>query len=185
MTPLKTLILPQLELLGALTSVHLSDYLVLPQAIPIQITHLDWQSNCTVLAERKENWSYLYINIMSLRLRSSHWHWDSEAHTDSECYCPTANNLGNMITRSISAQKLASSSLWKNCPPWLPNDNIWPQWSSSTIFHLHVAARRICIFTSKTFANTNHYSPQDNWPQSLQQLKKIVTNYSLCLQIYL
>ena len=125
--PLKTLILPQLELLGALTAAHLSAYVQNSFSQYQFRTHI-WTDSQIVLYWLQGNKKlkpfvrHCITEIQQLTLTLNvTWH-----------YCPTADNPADMITRGTSAQQLASSSLRNKGPPWLTNDKHWPQWSPST-----------------------------------------------------
>ena len=41
-------------------------------------------------------------------------------------YVPKGDNLADFATRGISAQALKAFSFWWSGPPWLPNENEWP-----------------------------------------------------------
>ena len=133
--PLKTLTLPQLELLGALTAACLSVYIQNSFSQFQFRTHI-WTDSQIVLywlqgtKKLKPFVEHRISEIQQLKLMlNTTWH-----------YCPTADNPADMITRGTSVQQLASSSLWNKGPPWLTNEKNWPQWNPSTTLHLHVAA---------------------------------------------
>ena len=48
-------------------------------------------------------------------------------------YCPTLQNPADLLTRGINSQELASSSLWRLGPPWLPLETQWPMWNLTKI----------------------------------------------------
>ena len=48
-------------------------------------------------------------------------------------YCPTSQNPADLLTRGINSQELASSSLWRLGPPWLPLETQWPMWNLTEI----------------------------------------------------
>ena len=153
--PLKTLTLPQLELLGALTAARLSTYIQKSLSQYHFRTHI-WTDSQIVLywlqggKKLKPFVEHRVTEIKQLTVMSkATWH-----------YCPTADNPADMITRGTIVQQLATSSLWKKGPPWLTNDKNWPQWSPSSSFHLHVAA-----VTSEEFVPLP--------PRSLQQPRTI------------
>ena len=133
--PLKTLTLPQLELLGALTAARLSAY-IQKSFSQYQFRTNIWTDSQIVLYWLQGNKKlkpfvhHRITEIQQLTLTfNTTWH-----------YCPTADNPADMITRGTSTQQLASSPLWNKGPAWLTDDKNWPQWSPSTTFHLHVAA---------------------------------------------
>ena len=148
--PLKTLTLPQLELLGALTAARLSVYIQNSFSQFQFRTHI-WTDSQIVLywlqgtKKLKPFVEHRISEIQQLKLMlNTTWH-----------YCPTADNPADMITRGTSVQQLASSSLWNKGPPWLTNEKNWPQWNPSTTLHLHVAA-----ITSEEFVPpTPRFSP--------------------------
>ena len=153
--PLKTLTLPQLELLGALTAARLSAYIQKSLSQYHFRTHI-WTDSQIVLywlqggKKLKPFVEHRVTEIKQLTVMSkATWH-----------YCPTADNPADIITRGTIVQQLATSSLWNKGPPWLTNDKNWPQWSPSSSFHLHVAA-----VTSEEFVPLP--------PRSLQQPRTI------------
>ena len=114
--PLKTLTLPQLELLGALTAARLGAYLQNSLSQYQFRTHI-WTDSQIVLywlqgnKKLKQFVQYRVAEIQQLtQTLSATWH-----------YCLTADNPADMITRGTSTQQLASSSLWNKGPPWLTN----------------------------------------------------------------
>ena len=164
--PLKTLTLPQLELLGALTAAHLSAYIQNSFSQYQFRTHI-WTDSQIVLywlqgnKKLKPFVQHRITEIQQLTLTlNAPWH-----------YCPTADNPADVITRGTSTQQLASSPLWNKGPPWLTDDKNWPQWSPSTTFHLHVAA-----ITSEEFVPS---TPKPSTTQTIT-LHKIIdpNNYS-------
>lgn len=133
--PLKTLTLPQLELLGALTAARLSAY-IQNSFSQYQFRIHIWSDSQIVLywlqgkKKLKPFVQHRITEIQQLTLTlNATWH-----------YCPTADNPADLITRGTSTQQLASSPLWNKGPPWLTDDRNWPQWNPSSTFHLHVAA---------------------------------------------
>jgi len=133
--PLKSFTLPQLELLGALTTACLSAYLQNSFSQYQFRTHI-WTDSQIVLYWLQGNKKLKpFVQHRITEIQQLTQMLNATRH-----YCPTGDNLADMITRSISVQQLVSSSLWNKGLPWLTNDNNWLQWSPSTSFHLHVAA---------------------------------------------
>jgi len=44
-------------------------------------------------------------------------------------YCPTSDNPADLLTRGITSQQLALSTIWKHGPPWLTSKTLWPKWN--------------------------------------------------------
>ena len=56
-------------------------------------------------------------------------------------YCPSSNNLADLLTRGLSFEQFQSSTLWINGPTWLCNQQQWPRWDfQSSISHLNAVA---------------------------------------------
>ena len=126
--PLKPLTLPRLELSAAVLAARLGNFIVrsIQHSHPQINTHL-WSDSQIVL-----HW----INS-NKRLKQFVSHRVDEITTlfpaTSWRYCPTSDNPADLLTRGINSQELASSSLWRLGPPWLPSETKWPTWNSSEI----------------------------------------------------
>ena len=126
--PLKPLTLPRLELSAAVLAARLGDFIVRSlQHSHFQInTHL-WSDSQIVLhwinsnKKLKQFISHRVEEITTLFPATS-WH-----------YCPTSENPADLLTRGINSQELASSSLWRLGPPWLPLEITWPSWNPTEI----------------------------------------------------
>ena len=54
-------------------------------------------------------------------------------------YCPTQDNLADLVTRGVSVETLKDSRLWQYGPTWLTEESQWPRWKGSEILHLQAS----------------------------------------------
>lgn len=126
--PLKSLTLPKLELSGAVLAARLGDFIVRSlRHSNFQIsTHL-WSDSQIVLHwinsnKRLKPFISHRVEEITRLFPATSWH-----------YCPTSDNPADLLTRGISSQELASSSLWRLGPPWLLSEAKWPTWNRTEI----------------------------------------------------
>ncbi len=122
--PLKTLTLPQLELMAALIGARLANFI--QQSLEKRFQNLRvvmWTDSQIVLhwlSSQKPLKQFIHNRVKEINslYPSTTWH-----------YCPTSDNPADLLTRGVSADQLRSSSIWQHGPPWLTFDNNWPRWS--------------------------------------------------------
>ena len=127
--PLKPLTLPRLELSAAVLAARLGDFIVrsIQHTSSFQLnTHL-WSDSQIVLhwisSNKKLKQFVLHrVNEITTLFPATLWR-----------YCPTSQNPADLLTRGIDSHELASSSLWKFGPPWLPLETQWPVWNLTEI----------------------------------------------------
>ena len=132
--PLKTLTLPQLELMAPSICVRLANFI--SQALKPRLPNLKfylWSDSEIVLhwlqstkplkqfaANRAKEVKKLFL--------VSKWH-----------HCPTRDNPADLLTRGINSTQLHDSSLWLDGPQWLPFADRWPVQDNTKLLHLTVS----------------------------------------------
>ena len=127
--PLKPLTLPRLELSAAVLAARLGDFIVrsIQHTSSLQLnTHL-WSDSQIVLHWISSNKQLKQVvshrvNEITTLFPATLWR-----------YCPTSQNPADLLTRGIDSHELASSSLWRFGPPWLPLETQWPVWNLTEI----------------------------------------------------
>ena len=120
--PLKQITLPKLELMAAVLAARLSDFV--RTSLNIDCTLYLWSHSQIVLhwiASQKKLKPFVDHRVREIRLVSSCWQ-----------YCPSADNPADLLTRGISAQQLASATIWQQGPSWLRLHDQWPTWDPSS-----------------------------------------------------
>lgn len=54
-------------------------------------------------------------------------------------YCPSADNLADLLTRGISLPSLQASKIWTHGPGWIIHELQRPTWSPTEILHVQLA----------------------------------------------
>ena len=118
--PLKTLTLPQLELMAALIGARLANFIQQSLEKRFQKLRTDSQIVLHWLSSQKPLKQFIQNRVKEINslYPSTTWH-----------YCLTSDNPAHLLTRGVSADQLRSSSIWQHGPPWLTFDNNWPRWS--------------------------------------------------------
>ncbi len=122
--PLKTLTLPQLELMAATIAARLANFI--HQSLSERFHNLCvilWSDSQIVLhwlQDRKPLKKFIQnrVNEINQLYPTPNWH-----------YCPTSDNPADLLTRGITAAQLRASTLWQHGPAWLTAENLWPKWS--------------------------------------------------------
>ena len=123
-SPLKTLTLPQLELVAALIGARLTRFIqnTLQKRFHNLSIHL-WSDSKIVLhwlSSEKSLPQFVANRVKEIKLLypASSWH-----------YCPTSDNPADLLTRGITSNQLLSSTIWLHGPPWLTAESQWPSWT--------------------------------------------------------
>ena len=119
-SPIKTLTLPQLELMGAVVGAHLANHLQSSFQVKETFFWTDSQIVLYWLTSTKP-----LKRFVSNRVKEIH----NITHSQEWKYCPTNDNPADLLTRGIPATKFKVSQLWMNGPDWLIDNNKWPIWN--------------------------------------------------------
>ena len=119
--PLKTLTVPQLELMAASIGSRLAHFVsaALQPRYPHLTVHL-WSDSEIVLhwlnsTKSLKQFISNRVTKMKKLFPVTSWH-----------YCPTNDNPADLLTRGIPAPHFLSSSLWQRGPSWLTVVSQWP-----------------------------------------------------------
>ena len=150
--PVKTLTLPQLELMAAVIGARLYSYLQ-PNIQPSAVYF--WSDSQIVLHWLSSNRDLK--RFVSNRVKEI----QSATKTTSWRYCPTAENPADLLTRGMQASDLSVSTLWRRGPPWLNTPANWPTWNAkSTILQATAEAQLEIISSSTTQFTTITPAPE-------------------------
>jgi transposase InsO family protein len=126
--PIKTLTIPQLELMAALIGARLASFI--HNAIKNRYNALEvhlWSDSQIVLhwlSSNKQLKQFIANRVRSIKdlFPSNIWH-----------YCPTNENPADVLTRGFTTTQMHSSKLWNNGPSWLTLPAVnWPAWTPTT-----------------------------------------------------
>ena len=119
--PLKQQSLPRLELMAAVIAARLGSFVM--DSLDLKTNIYYWSDSQIVLCwlkSKKKLKSFIDHRVKEIQTTSSSWQ-----------YCPTAYNPADLLTRGLTAQQLADSTLWRHGPSWLSSPSQWPTWNPS------------------------------------------------------
>ncbi|KRZ75252.1 hypothetical protein T10_4672 [Trichinella papuae] len=119
--PLKSVTLPRLELVAALTTAKLTSYV--KRVIDLEINKIYCWSDSQIILCWIRNAARKWKPFVNNRVESIHELVKSEDWK----YCPTKNNPADIISRGTALKKLKGNRLWWNGPKWLLDENRWPK----------------------------------------------------------
>ncbi|XP_053406534.1 uncharacterized protein LOC123530253 [Mercenaria mercenaria] len=117
--PLKTLTLPQLELMAALIGARLASHLQKSLQTPNVTFWSDSQIVLHWLTTSKPLKRFVRNRVDEINQLTGKSLWR---------YCPTNDNPADLLTRGISADIFLDNQLWNTGPSWLTNRVQWPTW---------------------------------------------------------
>ena len=144
--PLKTLTLPQLELMAAVLGSRLSSYL--QPHLDVSTIYL-WSDSQIVLhwlSSKKELKQFVLNRVTEILSITKNASWN---------YCPTDDNPADLLTRGIQADQLSTSTLWSHGPPWITTKENWPTWNPKSILLQSTAAKHLEAIHTSTEQQTN------------------------------
>ena len=129
--PLKSLTLPRLELMAAVTASRVAKFVqasLSPGDKPIAV-HL-WTDTQIVLhwlqnGTHSQSFVHQRINEIIQHFPAANW-----------SFTPSEDNPADLLTRGISTNQLKSFKLWTHGPDWLPDTKNWPKWTPSTVLEI-------------------------------------------------
>jgi len=111
--PLKTLTLPQLELMAALIGARLASHI---QGILSTKDVVFWCDSQIVLHWLKTNKPlkrFISNRVREINDLSATYNWK---------YCPTYDNPADLLTRGIPASQFMNNTLWNSGPMWIADE---------------------------------------------------------------
>ena len=131
--PLKTLTLPRLELMAAVTASRVAKFVQtsLFPANKLIAVHL-WTDSQIVLhwlqnGIHSQSFVHQRINEILQHFPATDW-----------SFTPSEDNPADFLTRGISTDQLKLFKLWTHGPDWLPNTANWPKWTPATVLDVQV-----------------------------------------------
>ena len=116
--PVKSLTLPQLELMGAVIGSRLADHV--NSVFNCQNVTF-WSDSSIVLnwlKTKKPLKRFIANRIREIQELSNKHEWR---------YCPTECNPADLLTRGIKAEQFKNSAIWRQGPKWLTDHEQWPK----------------------------------------------------------
>ena len=127
--PLKQHSLPRLELMAAVIAARLGTFVV--ESLNLRTSTYCWSDSQIVLCwlkSKKKLKPFIEHRVTEIQASSSPWQ-----------YFPTACNPADLLTRGLTAQQLADSTLWRHGPSWLLSPSEWPIWTPSEALLIQAA----------------------------------------------
>lgn len=118
-SPLKSITLPKLELMAAVTGARLAKHV--QESLPVTDVYFWSDSQIVLYWIKSEKPVNRFVDNRVRQIRSL-------TNNSSWCYCPTKENPADLQTRGLSAHQFAASKLWRNGPHWLLHQPSWPIW---------------------------------------------------------
>ncbi|XP_055928135.1 uncharacterized protein LOC129959341 [Argiope bruennichi] len=119
LAPLKKLSLPRLELMGALVSARLAEYL--KRAFPwITSDHIFFWSDSQISLHRIKGDPLRWKEFVRNRVREI----QEKTNRDQWNYCRGKTNPADKLTRGLSIRVLAQDDVWWHGPDWLFNPDL-------------------------------------------------------------
>lgn len=125
--PLKLLTLPQLELMATLIATRLIHFVLDSLSLQDQTIYM-WSDSQIVLywvQSEKQFPAFVLHHISEMK---------SQLHTASWRYCPTLENLADLLTRGTNAE------VKQHGPSWLTTPDQWPMFQLPPLLPLFIAA---------------------------------------------
>ena len=133
-TPTKSITLPRLELMAAVTGVRLANFVITSVMYKFsEFSTFLWSDSQIVLhwihhlKLSTQSKPFIANRIQEIRDSFPVEHWS---------YVPTVDNPADLLTRGLPTQQLRTSRLWLYGPSWLPSETQWPTWSPINVLSL-------------------------------------------------
>ena len=185
-TPTKSITLPRLELMAAVTGVRLANFVI--TSVMSKFTSFStflWSDSQIVLhwihhlKLSTQSMPFIANRIQEIRDSFPVEHWT---------YVPTADNPADLLTRGLSTQQLRTSRLWLYGPSWLSSDTQWPTWSPANVLSLQTEDATDVVSDIDTTSDTGE--PQHHGIHCIidvfrySQLYKLLSVTSYVLRFY-
>jgi hypothetical protein len=141
--PVKTLSLPQLELMAAVLGSRLAATMQKSFKRHLSFKTIMWSDAQIVLHWIKDGGKTVFVNNRVAEISKL-----SKKHNLNVIwkYCPTADNPADFLTRGVNLEQFNSSILWRSGPKWITIEADWPKWKpTKRISSLHVTALHTII----------------------------------------
>lgn len=150
-SPLKTISLPRLELMAAVLAIRLAKFII--SSIKCKCSIYLWSDSQIVLhwinsSKKLKPFIGTRVNEIISTFPPSCWQ-----------YCPTSDNPADLLTRGITSQQLALSTIWKRGPTWLTYKSQWPTWNPTEVIH----SQHPEVIAAITLEETEAMNPDINY----------------------
>ena len=136
--PVKTLTLPQLELMAAVLGSRLAATVQKSFNRHLSFKTVMWSDAQIVLHWIKDGGKTTFVNNRVAEIQKLNKKHGTEIEWK---YCPTKDNPADFLTRGATLEEFNLSSLWKVGPDWISTEADWPKWNqSSRASCLHVSS---------------------------------------------
>ncbi|XP_053399566.1 uncharacterized protein LOC128556996 [Mercenaria mercenaria] len=108
--------LPQLELMAAVVGARLVQHV--QESLNISDV-ICWSDSQIVLHWLSTLKRFVQNRVKEMQTLIKYYPW---------YYCPTYDNLSDLLTRGIPADQLLQNNLWNSGPSWIQNQYNWPVW---------------------------------------------------------
>ncbi|XP_053390070.1 uncharacterized protein LOC128552995 [Mercenaria mercenaria] len=115
--PLKSLTLPQLELMAALVGARLATHLHSCLNVSDVTFWSDSQIVLYWLNTNKPLKRFVQNRVIEIQSLTQQYEWN---------YCPTCDNPADLLTRGISTDQFISNNLWETGPTWILDGRLPP-----------------------------------------------------------
>ncbi|XP_052268588.1 uncharacterized protein LOC127869969 [Dreissena polymorpha] len=123
-TPVKSLSLPQLELMAALIGARLATKI----QSSLHTTHITFWSDSQIVLHWLSTTNKLK-KFVANRVSEI----NTLTNTNTWKYCPTHDNPADLLTRGVSANVFMKSSIWQTGPEWITDTRRWPIWETEPL----------------------------------------------------
>ncbi|XP_052260181.1 uncharacterized protein LOC127864522 [Dreissena polymorpha] len=123
-TPVKSLSLPQLELMAALIGARLATNI----QFSLHTTHITFWSDSQIVLHWLSTTNKLK-KFVANRVSEI----NTLTNTNTWKYCPTHDNPADLLTRGVSANVFMKSSIWQTGPEWITDTRRWPIWETEPL----------------------------------------------------
>lgn len=124
--PLKSVTLPNLELMAALLGARLAKHLI--QNLHIGNLQINFWCDSQIvlkwLQSTKPLKKFVANRVKEIKESNENQKWR---------YCPTDANPADLLTRGITGTKFINNRLWFHGPEWITDKTQWPTWSGNEI----------------------------------------------------
>jgi hypothetical protein len=159
--PLKTLIIPRLELSGALLLTSLIS--VVKNSLTTRISRTVYWTESSIVLQWIKSSAHTLKTFVANRVSEI----QSKTNIDDWRHVPTNNNPADLISRGQRPKEFLNQAIWKTGPEWLnQTEESWPNWSPTRADEIPEQKRTICLMSNTIEPSIlDRYS---SWPKLIR-----------------